>query len=117
MRKVDFENYKRWITERCCLLCGDNTSVQAAHLRMHDPRFAKDNPGTGTKDHRFINPLCSRHHHEQTNMGERMFWAQFPQVDPGVASVALKEACFFSRNPDEDADRLIRYWNEMAKYD
>jgi hypothetical protein len=94
------------------LLCGDNTTVQAAHLRMHDPRFAKDNPGIGTKDHRFINPLCSRHHDEQTNMGERVFWAQFPRVDPTVAAVAL----LLNTDRDEAGDRIVQHWNEMAKF-
>lgn len=67
-----------------CLVCGDNVSVEAAHIRFTDRRAAKFNPGVGQKPSDFwCVPLCGRHHREQHEMGnEEKFWTEVAMIDP-----------------------------------
>lgn len=58
-----------------CMVCGDNTSTEAAHVRMADNLTAKPITGIGIKapDYWTI-PLCGTHHREQHGMNEWEFW-------------------------------------------
>lgn len=72
-----------------CLVCLDNTSVEAAHLRYSDIRAAKFNPGVGQKPHDYWTvPLCSRCHREQHEQKEEMFW-DHAMIDPLFVAMAL----------------------------
>lgn len=85
-----------------CLRCGDNTSVEAAHIRMADSRIAKPITGIGIKpDDRFVVPLCGRCHRGQHSRGERAWW-QARQVDPVLVALAL-----FSVSGDHDEGSKI----------
>lgn len=65
-----------------CLVCLDNTSVEAAHLRYSDTRAAKTNPGVGQKPHDYWTvPLCSKCHREQHEQKEEAFW-DHAMIDP-----------------------------------
>lgn len=72
-----------------CICCGDNTSVEAAHLRLSDARIAKVNAGVGQKpDDFFCVPLCGKHHREQHTGSEERFWA-YHQIDPILYALRL----------------------------
>ena len=59
-----------------CLICGDNISTEASHIRYSDAKRNKINPGVGAKpDDKYTLPLCNLHHMNQHMIGnERRFW-------------------------------------------
>jgi hypothetical protein len=58
-----------------CCVCGDNTSTEAAHIRMADAKAGKRYVGKGEKaDDRWTVPLCGGHHRIQHQCGELAFW-------------------------------------------
>lgn len=64
-----------FIRQLPCLLCGDNTSVEAAHIRYSDPDYQKPLTGMGIKpSDEWVIPLCGAHHRLQHSMSEREFW-------------------------------------------
>ena len=73
-----------------CCVCGDDATVEAAHIRFSDTRVAKINSGLQAKPHdRFALPLCGRHHREQHDKGnERAFW-EAKGIDPIFYALAL----------------------------
>src|SRR5512139_1657593 len=91
-----------FIRQLPCLACGDNTTVEAAHVRYADARIAKPITGVGIKpDDRFVIPLCGAHHRGQHSRGERQWW-EARQIDPVLISLAL-----FSVSGDYDAGTQI----------
>ena len=86
-----------------CLVCEDNTSTEAAHIRMSDARAAKKNPGVGQKPHDFwCVPLCSRCHREQHEVGEEaLFWDR-AMIDPLFVALAL-----YVNSGDQEAGETI----------
>ena len=102
-RKYDPDHLAFVRTLSCCI-CRDNTSVEAAHIRMSDARIAKQNPGVGQKPSDcFALPLCGKHHREQHSMGnEHEFWFKH-RIDPVLTSLAI-----YSVSGDaEQAERII----------
>jgi hypothetical protein len=86
-----------------CLVCQDNTSTEAAHLRLSDPRVGKRQVGTSEKpDDKWTLPLCGRHHREQHTTNERLFWRG---TDPVLVALALWAA---SGNHDI-GEGIVRY--------
>jgi hypothetical protein len=82
------DEYKWFIRQQPCCICGDDVHVEAAHIRYSAPEVDKDETGMGRKaDDRWTLPLCGRHHREQHTMNEREFWASH-QIDP--VKLALK---------------------------
>lgn len=73
-----------------CLICGDGTSTEAAHVRMSDGSVAKPMSGIGMKPHDwFVIPLCGKCHRRQTNYGnEREFW-RLAGIDPVKVALML----------------------------
>lgn len=72
-----------------CVICGDDTSTEAAHVRMMDPSVAKPMTGLGIKsDDKFTVPLCGECHREQHDMNEAAFW-QAKEIDPVKKALAL----------------------------
>lgn len=59
-----------------CIICQDNTSTEACHIRMSDARVEKVNPGVAAKpSDKWALPMCGRHHRAQHTAGdERQFW-------------------------------------------
>lgn len=87
-----------------CVICGDDTTTEAAHVRMMDIRIAKPITGMQIKpDDKFTLPLCGAHHREQHTMKEGNFWLGY-DADPVLLSLAL-----FSVTGDaQEACRIIR---------
>ena len=77
------EKHLQFIRGLPCLVCADNTTTEAAHLRFSDQRAAKVNPGVGQKPHDYWTvPLCGKHHREQHTMNEQHFWFNLHGIDP-----------------------------------
>jgi hypothetical protein len=75
-------DYLHYIRGQPCCICGDDVSVEAAHVRSG--WVEDDKPVTGMarkSDDRWTLPLCGRHHREQHTMNEREFWASY-HIEP-----------------------------------
>jgi hypothetical protein len=65
-----------------CVICGDDTSTEATHVRMSCIADGKRSTGMAEKPSDWwAVPLCGKHHREQHAMNERAFWKVF-NVDP-----------------------------------
>ena len=83
------ESHLEYIRNLPCLVCGDDISTEAAHVRRADARAAKKITGTGIKPNDcWTVPLCSRHHRRQHEIGEAQFWDQWG-IDPVFKAMAL----------------------------
>ncbi len=79
----------RFIRSLPCVICGDDVTVEAAHVRMIDPTVAKPMTGIGIKpDDMFTVPLCGLHHRDQHLNNEREWWATHG-IDPVKCALAL----------------------------
>jgi hypothetical protein len=82
------DGHLKFIRGLPCLICGDNTSTEAAHVRMPDPSVAKPLTGIAIKpDDKYTVPLCGRHHAAQHGMSEREWW--YGKGDPIKIALAL----------------------------
>lgn len=71
-----------------CCVCGDNTSTEAAHLRMANLRAGKRAVGLQEKpDDAWALPLCGNCHRDQHDQGEIEFWKH--KADPHFLCLAL----------------------------
>jgi hypothetical protein len=71
-----------WIKQQPCCICGDNTSVEPAHLRVGSINDDKRETGMGEKpSDKWVLPLCGQHHRMQHRMNEMEFWASH-NIDP-----------------------------------
>ena len=87
--RVRSPKHLAWIRRRGCVLCGDDTTTEAAHVRFCDPRAAKPLTGLGIKpDDCWTVPLCNAHHAEQHSFGEAKWWRAVG-VDPVFLAMAL----------------------------
>jgi hypothetical protein len=99
------EKYLTWIRLLPCVLCGDATATEAAHVRMHDVLASKRECGKSEKpDDRWALPLCGNHHRDQHDR-ERYFWSTLHHMDPIRVSLALQVA--FLRDDLELAERIL----------
>ena len=90
MKRIKSPNYLDWIRTLPCVICGDNTSVEAAHIRFPEPRAAKRQTGKGEKpDDRWTLPLCGDHHRDQHKGNERTWWENMG-LDPIFIALALQ---------------------------
>lgn len=82
------DSHLKFIRGLPCCICGDNTSTEAAHVRMPDPTIAKPLTGIAIKpDDKFTVPLCGKHHRDQHGMSEREWW--YGRGDPVKIALAL----------------------------
>jgi hypothetical protein len=93
-----------------CLICLDNTSTEAAHVRMSSPRAGKRSVGAGEKpDDKWTIPLCNEHHRAQHAENEREFWMRLG-INPVFVSLALWAA---SGNHDL-GEAIVREHSELV---
>jgi hypothetical protein len=86
-----------------CLICGDNISTQAAHIRYSDAAAEKSNPGFGNKsDDRYAVPLCGECHALQHSGNERLFWR-----DRGINPLGVADRLYRCSGNQEAAERII----------
>ena len=87
-RQEDSKHLK-FIRELPCVICADTTSTEACHIRYSDSRYLKFTGGGEKPDDLWTVPMCSKHHKEQTAMGEGpAFWEQYG-FDPHALALML----------------------------
>src|SRR6185437_6951841 len=71
-----------------CMACRtDASNMEAAHIRMSDRSRGKPLTGLAMKpDDKWTLPLCHKHHMEQHNGNEELFW-----INLGIDPLALAE--------------------------
>jgi len=83
------EAHLNFVRSLPCLICLDDTSTEAAHIRYAEPRAGKRWVGGQEKpDDAFAVPLCGKHHREQHTRREVEWW-QWQGIDPIKVSLAL----------------------------
>jgi hypothetical protein len=83
------KGHREFVSQLHCLGCGDNTSVEAAHIRYSDPGAGKRSTGMAEKSHdMYVLPLCGECHRKQHKMSERGFW-EIKDIDPIKVALAL----------------------------
>lgn len=77
------EKHLQFLRSLPCLVCQNNISTEAAHIRMSDASVGKFNPGVGAKpSDMYAVPLCGDCHREQHAVGnERRYW-EGKGIDP-----------------------------------
>lgn len=92
MKRNHNTQHLAFIRQLPCVICGDNTTTEAAHIRFASRRAGKRATGMGEKpDDCWTVPLCGRHHREQHGMNELMFWTE-SEIDPIFVALALWNA-------------------------
>jgi hypothetical protein len=87
--KISDTTHESFARSLGCVVCGDITSTEVAHVSYPDPRFAKYGRAYGRKEESvWVIPLCGQHHRKQHSMGERAFW-QGEGIDPVRVAAAL----------------------------
>lgn len=77
------EQYLDWIRQQPCCICGDDVTVEAAHLRVGSINDDKSPTGMGEKSSdKWALPLCGRHHREQHAAGNEMAWWSSYGINP-----------------------------------
>lgn len=102
--RIKSKDHLAFIRTLPCIVCFDNTSTEACHVRMADARIGKPITGMGIKpDDKYTLPMCGAHHRKQHQMNEGDFW--FAQkIDPVLMSLAI-----YSVSGDAEAAERIIY--------
>ena len=111
MRRKD-DKHLAFLRTLNCIICGDNTSTEACHIKMADARVAKRIASSSLReDDRFCLPMCGAHHREQHSMGERKFWQGY-----GIDAVLMALAIYSVSGDAEEAERIMsaRHVNILA---
>lgn len=87
--RVRDEKHLRFIRSLPCCICGDNTTTEAAHLRTSNILLGKDDHGWGRPNDKWCLPLCGKHHREQHEGNELVFWTSYG-IDPFMLALTLK---------------------------
>lgn len=89
MKRQKDNNHLDFLRQLECVICLDNTTTEAAHIRYAEPKLGKRQTGMGEKpDDAFALPLCGAHHREQHTGNERAWWAG-KEIDPVALALAL----------------------------
>ena len=87
--RVHSEKHLDFVRSLPCVVCGDPTTTEAAHIRFGFEAIGKRPVGIGEKpDDLWTVPLCSAHHRMQHQSNERNFWQAFNR-DPILIALAL----------------------------
>lgn len=72
------ERHLGFLRSLCCVICGDNTTIEAAHLRSGNLDYGKRSTGMQEKpSDKWCLPVCGRHHREQHTTREINFWTNY----------------------------------------
>ena len=81
--------YLRKVRRLPCVVCGDDTTTEAAHVRYADRTVAKRQTGMAEKpDDKYALPVCGECHREQHSGNEFEYWHK-KRIDPVKTSLAL----------------------------
>lgn len=83
------EAHLKFVRQLPCVVCGNDTSTEAAHIRFACLEVGKRHVGKGEKpDDLWAVPLCGVHHRMQHEFGEEQFWHAWGR-DPIKIALAL----------------------------
>lgn len=72
------EKHLDYIRSLPCCICGEDTTVEAAHIRMGSIKHGKNPTGLQEKpDDRWAVPMCGKHHRLQHTVNEQHFWDSY----------------------------------------
>lgn len=84
------ERHLDFIRSQPCCVCGENTTVEAAHIRTGSIIHGKPITGMAEKpSDKWTLPLCGLHHREQHATNEMLFWA-LHGIDPFVLAIKMR---------------------------
>ncbi len=87
--RIKSESHEDFIRALPCVICGDNTTTEAAHISYADMSIGKFGRGKGQKEESiWVVPLCGKHHRDQHHVGEQQFWHAWA-IDPCRVAAAL----------------------------
>ncbi len=76
-----------------CCICGEDTTVEAAHIRTGAPEHDKPHTGMAEKpSDRWALPLCGKHHREQHAFGNELEWWKCHGLNPFALAIMLRSA-------------------------
>lgn len=85
------ERHLDFVRSQPCCICKDNTSTEAAHIRMASLEHGKRGVGLQEKSSdKWALPLCGKHHREQHSMNEMSFWKKYG-IDPFMLALTLRQ--------------------------
>jgi putative HNHc nuclease len=89
--RIHDPDYLDYIRQQPCVICGDNTTVEAAHVRVGSIGNGKRYTGLGEKSSdKWALPLCGKHHREQHATGNELeFWASY-NIDPFATAMTYQ---------------------------
>jgi hypothetical protein len=77
------DEYLNYIRQQRCCICGDDTTVEAAHLRVGSINHDKRDTGMAEKSSdKWALPLCGAHHRQQHAAGNELAWWASYGIDP-----------------------------------
>ncbi len=89
--RIKDNKHLAWIREQPCCICGDNTTVEAAHIRTASLAHGKPHTGMAEKpSDAWVLPLCGRHHREQHQTGDELKFWDFHGINPFILAITLK---------------------------
>jgi hypothetical protein len=84
--RIKSEKHLKFVRGLSCVVCHDNTSTEAAHVRFACNETGKRQTGKSEKpSDKWTVPLCGRHHRDQHSMNEQEFWLTVGIVPINVA--------------------------------
>jgi hypothetical protein len=109
-RKHD-EKHLAFIRELPCVCCGDDVTVEAAHLRAGNLDYGKPHTGMAEKPgDLWALPLCGRHHRDQHKTNEIEFWMN-QGINPWVLALSL----YASSGDSEMASTILERQRENKR--
>jgi len=98
--RVKSEKHLNFVRGLCCLVCHDNTSTEAAHVRFSCE--GKRQTGKSEKpDDKWTVPLCGRHHRDQHAMNEKEFW-----LTVGIDPIKVCRALWSATGDHTEGERI-----------
>ena len=89
--RVKDNKHLAWIREQPCVICGDDTTVEAAHIRVGSLPHAKPHTGMAEKpSDQWVLPLCGKHHREQHACGDELKWWYSKGFDPFILAIQMR---------------------------
>jgi hypothetical protein len=89
--RVRDEKHLNYIRSLACCICGDDTTVEAAHIRSVSLEHGKNWTGMQEKpSDAWAVPLCGRHHREQHSFGNEVEWWASKGIDPFLLAISLR---------------------------
>ena len=80
-----------WLRTQPCVICGDNTSSEAAHIRTGNLEVGKEHTGMAQKpDDKWTVSLCGKHHREQHAFGNELEWWKCQGINPFILAMTLR---------------------------